>query len=706
MTSAARSPRRTAWASEVARKEHAAHRRRLAKQAATRAAQTLDHARNELATAERRERGREINRRINSVANGLRPRLGAVMNSWGVTLPFEISPASRISAYTDFRKIVVRFVDDDATGASNLEPWQSHHSWDPQVVVPSLEDQRRLAAEIRGLFYHEVGHNLVTVPILDLLNRAVAEGWVPPPAAADDQPLVSITDLAKAQWSVHGVFKMIWNAFEDQRMEQWLVAESPQVAAYLTVLLCGRIIPEGAQNRQWLLVAGREYLPSQVRLASKAAWDLKVPGLTADDLRLAVRQYCRAVTAREMIEIVHRIASAWVAVDQRYEKTGVDEHDMMRARGGWAPDAPKDDQSDPIRDVGQRIAEKQDEDEQESTRPTWVPILDTDDETSDDETSDDEPAHETSDDALPEPGVDRANRGVGTGLDQDPLSGPTTPPVPETVDDVLQALEDDETLTDDVKAINSAAATDTGSLPLYGDFAENTDEHVVSQVHGVVDDIVRAFQNATADSQPVWQSLQRRGVVEPVRWVTRQPGDLEVFRSWADEGDPGHDVAVSLFLDVSSSMAGSGSTLGATAWAVKQACIDLDIECDVSLFNHGGYTLWGVGDQPDFIPSLSTIGGTDPSTAFEGILATQRPHRHHIVLVMTDGVWDDLKALVPFLHPNVHSLLFFYNGYAQCRDATPDPVMAERHGVQEAYVITDLLDIPVALEHLLLSLVG
>jgi hypothetical protein len=231
---------------------------------------------------------------------------------------------------------------------------------------------------------------------------------------------------------------------------------------------------------------------------------------------------------------------------------------------------------------------------------------------------------------------------------------------------------------------------------------------MIEAAHNLADDMEMAFRVATQDIAPAWHHQQRRGFVEPRLYKTRQPGDMEFFRNYVDNGNPGHDMEVSLFLDISGSMMGTGNQLGAAAWAMKTSCDRLDIVCSVHLFNDRAYTLWNVDDRPAVVPNVTSCGGTNPSDAFAAVLGVERDKKHHIVMVMTDGDWSRGSTVADFHYPNVYAVSFFYTGelYGNSDSSMlSDAALAAKLGTDEGYRINDLMQMPGALESLLLALV-
>lgn len=230
-----------------------------------------------------------------------------------------------------------------------------------------------------------------------------------------------------------------------------------------------------------------------------------------------------------------------------------------------------------------------------------------------------------------------AANGAGKGnqpVDHDPLA--------EALEEAKAQAEEernaDTALKGDVEAFNHAVyegATGSQLLP-YATVPQDNPE-VVAQAMNMAQQIVQAFHEVNVEKQPTWQEQQTRGVLNVGRYVTRQPGDREYFRSWADEVVPGRNLAVSVLLDYSGSMGSHTKALATVAFAMKSACDELGMPCTVVLWDHDAALLWDGEDKAEFVPTISANGGTDPQVALEDVPYQRYDKAQHIVLVMTDG---------------------------------------------------------------------
>jgi hypothetical protein len=230
-----------------------------------------------------------------------------------------------------------------------------------------------------------------------------------------------------------------------------------------------------------------------------------------------------------------------------------------------------------------------------------------------------------------------AGTGTGDHDGDDNMSG---------VDDILaQAKADaeaernsDSAVRGDVQAFNQALSDlGDGSLLLPYHAAATADAGVIAQARNMAQEMVQAFHEVNTEHLPTWQEQQTRGVLNVGRYLTRQHGDREFFRCWADEVVPGRNLAVSVLLDYSGSMGRHEASLAATAYAMKAACDELEIPCTVVLWDHEATLLWDGFDRAESVPVICAQGGTNPHMALEDMPRHRHDKDAHIVLVMTDA---------------------------------------------------------------------
>lgn len=663
---APKSPRKPTFRDEVMRKKHAQTRRELKSRREMAQREAQKAARRLLAGPdEHLSQRRDSAMRRNSVVNGLLPRLRGAMNSYGYHLPLRAEAAMQAGGYTDFNSITIEFDERMLdTAASGID----------------TSTLRTLAGEFRGVFCHELGHNRFTVPPDEMLLMAADEGYTSP-----------AVNYNLTFWDQYDL-KEAWNILEDQRMESAVVEESPFVASYLTVLVMRLIATADKIGENFPLLVGRWYLPSEVLQASEALYNAEFAAtVTADAIRDCVFAYCSATTATEMLQQVEIMMGYLNKLNMR-RGNQFDRHDG-RYREGKTKNTPGKGATDP------------------SSKPQAGPSP-TKPGKPDDSKPDDKPDGSTLNTDQPtKPGFDEdsGKKGNWDKTYEDTLK--------DVLDGALDAWNVDKTLTNDVASINHAYNNATSTIPYYECVYPNTDEFWLTEAQRLQVEMVEAFKIATADTAPLWVSEQRSGVLQPLLWATRQPGEMNIFRNYADHGDPGSDLSVKLLLDVSGSMSGTGSALGGAAWAVKKTCDDLHIECDVAVFDTEGYMIWSRDDQAGPIPNIGEGGGTDPGELFEDLLTDESEAAQEIVMIMTDGAWSssDRADLRRYVKQNRHIEFFEYASphnpsYSRLKEMTEDQLFTHvqelkmKYGPNGAHVITNLFTIPKILENLLVSI--
>ena len=683
---AKKSARRKMFMDDLARQRHSAHRRSLVRSEKERQKKELERGRSELERASLRQKETELFRRNNMISRGLASRLDAVGKSMGVNVRTTIRPGREVAAHTIIGQSIE--VVHDRRLTAGLEK-------DGTVVTDSVLQE--IAIETRGFYYHEVGHNLFTTPLMDLLTLAVANGYPVTDSGFSANPNYAPgADFSAKRnpFEIQYQFHQAWNILEDQRMEAAMIQYSPVLKNYFTVMVMRNMVdkksPSGLNN--WLLLAGRRYLPDHVRDLSRSVWDLAgrdmtASGISADEIEKLVSRYMAATTAVEMVQCTQEFADAIVGAGVNHigSHTGI----VTRSNGLNGEQWPSAEEF--IEDTVSRIEDSSVEDDDED---------DDEDDTEGDDLngSSGSPTVESTD-------SEDAQKGSSIGDQSSPrpsTSSERKKAFEDALKDAVDALREEQSVQEDVKSMNSSYADDESLLPQYHRISEPTTNETYAKAAALADDIEQSFRVATQQAAPRWESQQRRGVLEPMRYLTRQPGDMEFFRNYVDHGDPGSDIAVSVFLDISGSMDGSEEALGIAAWAMKTACDRLNIECDITLFDDQAFCLWSTSDRPEFVPVIDCVGGTSPSQAFRAVLSDERKKAHHLVLAMTDGDWAHGVTMNNHKNSNSYNVLFFYDTSDYTR-AESD--LAYRLGADEGFYIDDLSQMPVALESLLLSMV-
>lgn len=664
-----------------ARRNLQRHRRDLQRRSANDAANRLSNARRELEKGEFLESVVASATNENAFFTNILSMINAVKSSWNLNLPISLRGdhwQDEIVAYTDFEKIEINY-------PPKMIPRSRVGGFDPLQLRTSI-------ADIKGIAYHEIGHNLFTTPFPVLVELAVEEGLVLP----SDAPMGALRDS--------------WNVLEDQRMEAAIVRESPIMVDYLTTMVLNHIVLHSryGTTTQWLLLTGRRYIPRHVRIEMKKEFantygiDLERRGTEI------VRSYMAATTASEMLSQVLKFHDYFKEVGLSVPPT-VDRHPVHTYRNGDndthkeritvsasdpGEDEPDDDASDPSPSADKSDQnDKSDKQEDKGDQPSDKG--DTDVQSSDgdgDEGEDpgDSPPSTQGKAKGDQPGEsddtsrETANANQGDGASRE--GG-------EDMRDYIKRMAEeanakrleDSSLDATVRDIYTATA-DELALPKNRDTNPMWDDNMAGQALTLAQRLEESLHMYMAETAPIWQHRQTRGVIDPFAYRTKS-GASQEYRRLYDNGDMGNDMAVTVLLDVSGSMHGSDDALGACAYATKAACMALDIPCTITTFSHDSEILWTAQDSPELL-AIRCNGGTNPSGVLDALEFFSYDKATHLIVVMTDGMFDGtFKGFNPHKIGNRYFLGLGYGNSTIVEGL-------ERAGVDEAHPITNLMDIP------------
>ena len=137
--------------------------------------------------------------------------------------------------------------------------------------------------------------------------------------------------------------------------------------------------------------------------------------------------------------------------------------------------------------------------------------------------------------------------------------------------------------------------------------------------------------------------------------------------TYALYGTSGTRIDLTNCLDVSVSMGGDPMlALSEAVYATALACQNLGIGASFTLWSSDGqnHRIWSDGaPQPQVWP---TLGGTDPTEALNDLdNHNEESATQHLVIVFTDGEWNDGFDLQQWARPNRHIVLVRYTtGYS------------------------------------------
>jgi hypothetical protein len=695
-------------------------RQRLSREQAALAEQQLQEA--ERRRTQQKRNTKSVKPIDLAISRSIVKRFAGVLASEGIQVRIVATPASKTSAWTDFEQIVINYSQQD--------------------------DERVLAATMRGLAYHEGGHCRFTLPFLDLAEAAGVNGR-------------DFTNLHHA-----------WNCLEDQRMETAVTSDSPRKAAYLTPMVMLDLVPNvNAAAANWPLLIWRQYLPSNIRSSARKLFVTKhnLMGLDGEAIALTLEaitnDYVLATDAVTMWRCVVDYATVLQTIAPMAAK--LDDAAMGHQRQYKRPERNLDDfliipvnipvdasgdEGDDEGDDDDTVTPEQfqhildllfhvlnggdltppiiyspqvESDEQESGKGSKGEQGEQGDESGDaDDDTDDEGQGGADDEGktYADDEVETSDEGGSTGthkntgvrddLDYKPEGGDeelTDEALQEAIDEAEAERDADPTLDADVRALHDALNSQTSDLLPYT-AGVSTDAEAQAAADNLAQNVEQAFQENTIEKAPGWVEGQRRGFVNVLRYETRRPGDVEFFRAYTDTEAPGHNISVSVYLDYSASMGSSVKGLAQTGYACKRACDNLDIPCTVVLWDTSATVLWDATERAEALPVIVAVGGTDPSVALADLDNQRYEKDIHIVIIMTDGAWSGPCATQGFLanyKGDTPGRYFIGLGYSSNDwGGGPAEQMAEglrRYGCDEAHGIQNLMDIPGYLEQALVA---
>jgi hypothetical protein len=555
---------------------------------------------------------------------GLRQYITASASYWHDT----------VSAFTDFRRIVVNY---------------------PSKAVKMPDGSNRNAtidtiSDLRGIIQHEIGHIRFTVPFPELCDQALQD---------------------RGDSAMHRA----WNILEDQRMETLVVDAVPRIATYLTKMIYNHIV-SGDMDRSWLLLAGRTYLPSDLRSMSHQLFDATLPAppygtepyskqwyeivkryKQADN---AVDMYNCVKEAHDFIERVmpNETPNGGTTHQDRYNDRWSDDNSASESSGSCGEACKPED--DPVEDeigTGGNKPDKQDGSSNEQ---------DGDSGDSGDTASDGDKAGEGSSDA--------DNNGPGNVSNQDVNSRPggngvTTGDTRESLKQSIREQIDSE-LEDIVK--KHLADSDNQQMlananhRMSGDGLPelaNTGIQMTAEQLDMSNKIAVGIQQALAEletaSQPAWHSRQDAGVLDALAYRTKQVGSLDYHRRLEGDANAGMDLHVSVLSDISGSMSGTNiQHLSIAMYGMRVACDNLGIQSSFTLWSSPGDTgrIWRHSEPMPLIWEAN--GGTDPTGALDDLMNhNEENSSHHLVVIFTDGMWGGDTDLRRWSAPDRYIML-------------------------------------------------
>lgn len=498
----------------------------------------------------------------------------------------------------------------------------------------------------------------------------------------------SDTSVAVNRLHQEGIPYDLFNQAEDQRIEMlFSKMYSPAVPFFRQAV--ADLILDGAQHvsETWPLIAGRLYIPANIRKAAKAAYAEAHSAVEAQAIEDLLREYLLIDWDTDIDEGID-ILKALLDIYQddapqapcASQSGGADQDhpDAEDARDQVAEDAANDDTSDEPEDQdedqdaeegdSETSAEEgdSDEDQDESEEVTGGPGEPGEEDEAQEEGEDGDEATEGQGEASPEPG-DAEGEGEGA------------PEAADAEGDAQEATEGDasdgrspgEVLLDETEAMQDEAESemekqgvsmardielelDRPGQELGANFPKNQGfQPVTSEAQALAHDLYSTLAELAMAVEPGWHRDRNRGRINPGRFLRSEPWDIEgVFDEWDEGLEDALDIEVAIMVDTSSSMLNGkrngkpiqpSHEVAAAAWALKKALDDHGIPAGVLTFDSQTRRWFKPSDQADpaWMPASLAVASTNPvqGLAEVGRVFAESRHKRRIFICLTDGAW-------------------------------------------------------------------
>jgi hypothetical protein len=503
-----------------------------------------------------------------------------------------------------------------------------------------------------GTNAHELFHNLYTPRDSALLMRRLK---------------------AAEQSQYTGIFRA-WNILEDQRIERLGLARYAAWRGYLIAALSHHIPYD--DDGSWVLLAGRTWLPAEVRSISRARFVATNDERSAQLAASLIGAYQRLADPGEADadEAWHIVEQFWDAFGSKVPQRGacgsspISEGEPEPGDDGETeayypaadesdPDEPDDEGDEP--DEGEPDTAEPDEGDDDGDEPDEGDDDDGDEgKGGDTDADDDDGSDESGDDGDDEADGDDEGDGEsdtdgesddGDGWEGDGVSkdGDGTRSMDDAMKDAVDdALSDGDTADDLDRVVDQVdhGMPGAGDLPrTTGAYTDVTDA-ARSLARGVSDVLV----DIKDDNEAAWIRRTDTGRFNVGRWATDPDWDADnVFDEFQAGAMDASSLDVVLVLDVSGSMSGQNFALAEATWAIRTAVDRVEGSCTVLGFGDGASLMFDTHHRPDgrlFLPHLESSTNPTPACREAHRVVTGSPAANKLVIVLTDGQWWDVST--------------------------------------------------------------
>lgn len=569
------------------------------------------------------------------------------------------------------RPVTVEIASDPPNMMGEVPAWTNGEqiTFNGPQVAATLKGKDPVSSvlALKGLNYHELSHVLYTPRMGDELPRLV---------------------LKKVKDSGDPAYWYAMNALEDQRIETWFTSVFGASRRYFEATVMNWIVREGTVEAA-SLVYGRKYLSSRIRVGAGNVFVQKHGQALYDEMKDVIDQYILVtfpgqsskaytlvVKFRELLRTMQQRAplpSLPVPDNgcQGHGASSPDRNDPTAVRSGRIIMRNQKDAQEAAKGAAERASQADEKMQAEQPAPSQdMPLPDQGqegaqqpgdgqegDDPDDQPGGGDRPAQSGGEHVPPSPTAAASQPSSASGDQPGDGAGSEAADVvivPVSIKDlmdvagaVLDEIVDDPTILKDVAATLDAvrATVQNNQIDVTGkdargqNLSEATDGQKVASRK-----IVHILNKIRADLEPMKIRNQQHGRVNMRKFMSRRPGEVEIFDQWFEGSEDETSVEAVVLLDCSSSMSSltMAEACGA-AWAMKRAFDKLEIRTTVMAYNYGHMILFQPSQKAKpQVPVIASNGGTDPTSAYEqAVRIFSKSGAHNKILVnVTDGQWQ------------------------------------------------------------------
>lgn len=545
----------------------------------------------------------------------------------------KVLESMQIRTIVEVKTINSRYAGRPITGWTDYE--KIYINIDTSVFnINIVENVAELIHIIKGLVYHEGGHIMWTTPLLTVCKTSACPGnhFLNKDILNDYMQYVDNVDVVIGYLSApvpNHVFHSAWNILEDQRMELAMVDTSPIMAKYFSTIVSKYAVDTSDPGKSWPWLAGRIYMPVDIRRAIRTEAYKRKQHPIILLIESTIRKYQRSNDPNEMHQAVIDMASCmaiWMDGNPTSGHPELDKHTGIIGTNGQTfknidlKDTPEIDPIDKTPDDGvndrcdQEEGDRDGEKEKNSAK---------DKDKVDDPTAGDQGGEKSISEQLAE----LAGENIAT-MNQNEVFN----------------------FIGDVNAGRSGIAPRDTSL-------RDMHQTEISKSMDIRNSMLDTLDKLVTQVDPSWSFYQEDGVLDPTAYLTRDPGDMDFWSGMDGDSSNGHDLAVSLLIDTSGSMDGRIDRVSLITMGIRKACEHYNIPCTITTFSEE-VKLVSFGDEEEMrFVRMDAGGGTKIFEAMT-ILDEQRCGKHyHLVVILTDGEWSDLRDVRLWGTPNRHIMI-------------------------------------------------